>query len=123
LTDTNGQDANVMAAYFAATRLVWAELTPAEIAGEDAHEAALADLWTGNAEDDEERAGLLIEALVEYAAILARRASPSAKEASLQAYEEAWKMVPDHEAGLAFARGTLAAVDEMIARHAGLSES
>jgi hypothetical protein len=108
------KEANIKAAYFAATRVVWAELNLT--ARPDEWQAAMDDLWTGRQEDDDERVQLLIEALAEYAGILARKASPTPAEADAAAYEQVWAMVPDTEASVTLAKRLLTSADEVLAR-------
>jgi hypothetical protein len=108
--------AAVLAAYYAATRLVRAALnTDEEAAGADG-DAALDDLWTGDAEENDARTALLIEALTDYAAVLALKAYGSRRHAQDEVFKEVWAMLPDEAAARALIARQLAQADEVLAR-------
>jgi hypothetical protein len=112
--DTN--EARVMAAYYAAPRLVRAAIAAPGDRATAEWEEALADLWTGDTGEDDERLALLVEALADYAAVLALKAYGSRRDARDEAFMQVWAMLPDEAAMRALVARQRRAADEVISR-------
>jgi hypothetical protein len=106
----------VKAAYYAATRLVRAALTNSEEVAAADGDAALDDLWTGDPAEDDARTALLIEALTDYAAVLALKAYGSRRHAQDEVFKEVWAMLPDEAAARALIARQLAQADEVLSQ-------
>jgi hypothetical protein len=114
--ETTPSDARVLAAYYAAPRLVRAAIDAPSDRATAEWDEALTDLWTGDPAEDEARLALLVEALADYAAVLARKAYGSKRNARDEAFMQVWAMLPDEAATRALIARQLKAADEVISR-------
>jgi hypothetical protein len=116
--ETETDHARVMAVYSAAPRLVRAAIdAPSERTATERDEA-MAELWTGDAAEDATRLALLIEALADYAAVLARKAYGSRRDARNEVLLQVSAMLPGEAATRALLARQLEATDEDSSRDA-----
>jgi hypothetical protein len=112
--ETTPAEARVLDAYYASARLVWAAIDAPSDRSTAEWDAALADLWTGDPAEDDARTALLVEALADYAAVLARKAYGARRDARDEAFMQVWAMLPDEAATRALIARQLQAADDIL---------